>query len=113
MIYIKYVDYWIWTADLWYQKQPLHQLSLNHCPKQIILIAFRWLFNWSHWFVGNSAWTLAIAAIFLSVDLSAPKLPKTMSDAMIAYVVIHAIVHLVTKPFLTNRSGTRDLDNQI
>ena len=23
---------WIRTADLWYQKRPLYQLSHNHCP---------------------------------------------------------------------------------
>ena len=33
-IYIIFVDDWIRTADLWYQKQPLHQLSHNHCPER-------------------------------------------------------------------------------
>ena len=29
---INFADDWIRTADLWYQKQPLYQLSHNHCP---------------------------------------------------------------------------------
>jgi hypothetical protein len=60
------------------------------------MIPFRWIFNWAHWFVGNAAFVFGIAAIFLSIELPAPKLPKTMTDAMIAYVVIHAITHLVS-----------------
>ena len=29
---INFADDWIRTADLWYQKQSLYQLSHNHCP---------------------------------------------------------------------------------
>ena len=29
---INFADDWIRTTDLWYQKQPLYQLSHNHCP---------------------------------------------------------------------------------
>ena len=29
---INFADDWIWTADLWYWKRPLCQLSHNHCP---------------------------------------------------------------------------------
>ena len=28
-----FADDWIQTADLWNWKQPLYQLSHNHCPK--------------------------------------------------------------------------------
>ena len=31
-INIKFADDWIRTADLWYQKRPLYQLSHNHFP---------------------------------------------------------------------------------
>ena len=31
----KFVDDWIWTADLWCWKQPLYQLSHNHCPLKL------------------------------------------------------------------------------
>ena len=32
-------------------------------------------FNWAHWFVGNSALGVGIAAIFLAVDLDKAELP--------------------------------------
>ena len=31
MFNINFADDWIWTADLWYQKRPVYQLSHNHC----------------------------------------------------------------------------------
>ena len=34
---INFADDWIQTADLWYWKRPLYQLSHNHCPKQYLL----------------------------------------------------------------------------
>ena len=33
-IYKKIANDWIRTADLWYLKQPLYQLSHNHCPNE-------------------------------------------------------------------------------
>ena len=40
-----FADDWIQTADLWYRKQPLDQMSHNHCPERkrsfIVLIAGR------------------------------------------------------------------------
>ena len=32
MFIINFADDWIRTADLWCRKQPLYQLSHNHCP---------------------------------------------------------------------------------
>ena len=32
-INIIFADDWIRTADLWYRKRPLYQLSHNHCPQ--------------------------------------------------------------------------------
>ena len=32
MFNINFADDWSRTADLWYQKQPLYQLSHNHFP---------------------------------------------------------------------------------
>ena len=34
----------------------------------------RWVFNWLHWFVGNSAYVLAICSIFLAVELPSAEL---------------------------------------
>ena len=28
---MSFVDGWIQTVDLWYGKQPLYQLQINHC----------------------------------------------------------------------------------
>ena len=33
MFNINLADVWFRTADLWSQKQLLHQLSQNHCPR--------------------------------------------------------------------------------
>ena len=33
MFNLNFADDWIQTADLWYWKQPLYQLSHNHCPE--------------------------------------------------------------------------------
>ena len=33
MFNINFANDWIQTADLWYRKQPLYQLSHNHCSK--------------------------------------------------------------------------------
>jgi len=55
----------------------------------------RWIFNGAHWFLGNSTFILALAAIFLSIDLPAAKLPVTLTHALIAYVVVHVFAHLV------------------
>ena len=35
---INFADHWIRTADLWYWKQPLYQLSHNHCPKNCLTL---------------------------------------------------------------------------
>ena len=38
---INFADDWIQTADLWYQKQQIYQLSHNHCPTCFtVLIGF-------------------------------------------------------------------------
>jgi hypothetical protein len=55
----------------------------------------RWIFNGAHWFIGNSAFIFALAAIFLSIDLPSAKLPVILTYAMITYSVMHMIVHLV------------------
>jgi hypothetical protein len=70
---------------------------------------FRWIFDWAHWFVGNSAFIFALTAIFLSVELPAPKLPITLTHAMIAYVVVHSFAHLVTSAiFIHSLTRTRN-----
>ena len=42
-----FADDWIWTADLWYWKLPLYQLSHNHCPRHCkILKTTPELYTW-------------------------------------------------------------------
>ena len=56
----------------------------------------RWVFNWLHWFVGNSAYVLAICSIFLAVELPSAELKGKFVDVMlIIYIAVHVIVHLI------------------
>ena len=56
----------------------------------------RWVFNWLHWFVGNSAYVLAICSIFLAVELPSAELKGKFIDVMlIIYIAVHVIVHLI------------------
>ena len=56
----------------------------------------RWVFNWLHWFVGNSAYVLAICSIFLAVELPQAELKGKLVDVMlIIYIAVHVIVHLI------------------
>ena len=43
MFYKNFDNDWIQTADLWYWKRPLYQLSHNHCPYSVSLILFQFL----------------------------------------------------------------------
>ena len=80
----------------------------------------RFIFNWAHWLVGNSAHILAsmffflnplspfvfllkfrflfpivVVCIFLAVDLSKAGIPYWVNWLLVSYVAIHAISHLV------------------
>ena len=56
---------------------------------------YRPAFNWIHWFVGNSAQIVGFAAIFFSVELQKAELPPETTYLLIAYVIFHAVVHLM------------------
>lgn len=53
------------------------------------------LFNWLHWFVGNSAHIVGIVAIFFAVDLDKAELPRETDYLLIAFVIFHALIHLI------------------
>ena len=55
----------------------------------------RWIFNWAHWGVGNIAFGAAIVAIFFGVEYPGVMLPKEVTYVLIAYVVVHTLIHLV------------------
>ena len=72
---------------------------------------YRPMFNWVHWFVGNSAQIVAFAAIFFAVELQKAELPPETTYLLIAYVIFHALVHLlltVTKCVSDRKSGDRN-----
>jgi len=65
----------------------------------------RFIFNWTHWLVGNIAHTLATTCIFLAVDLDKASIPKWVNWLLVTYVVIHAITHIVLSMVQHCRSG--------
>ncbi|XP_036332126.1 putative ferric-chelate reductase 1 homolog [Rhagoletis pomonella] len=53
------------------------------------------IFNWAHWLGGNLAHILSIVTIFFAVKLSKAELPEWMDWVLVAFVVVHVIVHLI------------------
>ena len=45
--------------------------------------------------MGNSAQIVGIVAIFFAVDLDKAKLPRETDYLLIAFVMFHALVHLI------------------
>jgi len=57
---------------------------------------YRPVFNWVHWFVGNAAYNLGVAAIFLAGNLSAISIPKTgYVVCLVIYIVVYVATHLL------------------
>ncbi|SPP73934.1 putative ferric-chelate reductase 1 homolog isoform X1 [Drosophila guanche] len=52
-------------------------------------------FNWGHWLGGNLAHILGIVTIFFSVKLPKAELPEWMDWILVAFVVVHVLVHLI------------------
>ena len=53
----------------------------------------RWIFNWSHWFVGNCAQVIAILAIFFAIELEAAQLERMVTWVVVSYVGLHVLTH--------------------
>ena len=53
----------------------------------------RWIFNWSHWLVGNCAQVIAILAIFFAIELETSQLERMVTWVVVAYVGFHVITH--------------------
>lgn len=51
------------------------------------------VFNWLHWFVGNSAQILGIAAIYFGFELIGA--PKWIMFVLIIFIAFHCLVHLL------------------
>ena len=57
--------------------------------------AKRFIFNWAHWLVGNTAHILAIVCIFLAAGLDAASIPYWVNWLLVTYVMFHAFTHLI------------------
>lgn len=60
---------------------------------------FRPIFNWAHWLVGNSAFTLALACIFLAGYLN--KMRGINVGGYIACLIVFVIFHFIVNLILT------------
>jgi len=57
---------------------------------------YRGIFNWVHWFIGNSAQILALVCIFYAVDLDKAQLPRPETDwLLVGFVGFHFLSHLL------------------
>merc|ERR1719369_1283463 len=76
----------------------------------------RWLFNWAHWAVGNVAHVSGVIAIFLAGTLAKANLTSTewWSWVMVAYVVLHVLIHLIfTFLWANSVRSRRNSDHQL
>lgn len=55
----------------------------------------RWIFNWTHWFIGNSAHVIAIMAMFFAIELEKAKVERVVTWILVAYVIFHVFSHIV------------------
>ncbi|GJQ82659.1 hypothetical protein Trydic_g19676 [Trypoxylus dichotomus] len=53
------------------------------------------IFNWAHWFGGNTAHILGIVTIFFAVELTKAELPTWFYYILVAYVALHVVAHLL------------------
>ena len=74
----------------------------------------RWIFNWTHWFVGNSAHVIggcksnlcfwpqlpsiaAIMAMFFAIELEKAKVERVVTWILVVYVIFHVFSHIVLR----------------
>lgn len=75
--------------------QPIMALFRPHpeAPK-------RYIFNWVHWAVGMSAWILAVATVFLGVDVRTLDLPDPVDAVPVAGLVLwHILIEVVLEVY--------------
>ncbi|XP_070562935.1 putative ferric-chelate reductase 1 [Ptychodera flava] len=54
-------------------------------------------FNWAHWAIGTSAYILAVACVFLGIDLTLMDLPEYAFWIMVGYVLLNAVTYILLK----------------
>uniref|UniRef100_UPI00358F83A1 ferric-chelate reductase 1 n=1 Tax=Myxine glutinosa TaxID=7769 RepID=UPI00358F83A1 len=60
----------------------------------------RYIFNWVHWAVGMSAWILAVATVFLGVDVRTLDLPDPVDAVPVAGLVVwHLLIEVVLEVY--------------
>ncbi|CAH1392643.1 unnamed protein product [Nezara viridula] len=53
------------------------------------------VFNWLHWFIGNTAHICSIITIFLAVPLNKAELPDWVDWLLVVFVAAYVFIHLV------------------
>ncbi|XP_077981575.1 putative ferric-chelate reductase 1 [Glandiceps talaboti] len=72
------------------------------------------IFNWCHWCVGRSAHILAIACVFIGVNLEMLDLPDYTFWILVGFVCFHALIEIVMKFIvgIAEQGGKRKLMEQ-
>ena len=65
---------------------------------------YRWVFNWSHWFVGNGAQIVGFVAIFYAIELQKAQLPFWFNWLMVAFIAFHVVMNLLLSLQMFNRT---------
>uniref|UniRef100_A0A8C4RCZ3 Cytochrome b561 domain-containing protein n=1 Tax=Eptatretus burgeri TaxID=7764 RepID=A0A8C4RCZ3_EPTBU len=73
---------------------------LHLVMKMSLLCSRRYIFNWVHWAVGMSAWILAVATVFLGVDVRTLDLPDPVDAVPVAGLVLwHILIEVVLEVY--------------
>ncbi|XP_023332869.1 putative ferric-chelate reductase 1 homolog [Eurytemora carolleeae] len=57
--------------------------------------SYRWVFNWAHWFIGNSTHVIAILTMFFAIGLPKAGLPTEVTWMLVFYVGWYLVTHVV------------------
>lgn len=101
-------------SEVYSYHQILGATSLAFMSLQVISALFRCqptsskrpIFNWIHFFGGNIAHITALAALLTS--LSVTSLPPMFSVIVIAFIVVHVLIHLILQ---CKSSSTEPVDS--
>ncbi|KAL1114933.1 hypothetical protein AAG570_007756, partial [Ranatra chinensis] len=71
------------------------------------------VFNWLHWFIGNSAHILSIVTIFFAVPIKKVELPDWLDWILVAYVAFYVLMHILLSisAFISDRSNGKRVNS--
>jgi len=73
----------------------------------------RWIFDWTHWLIGNTAHILSILCLFFAVDLEKAELPRPETDyLLLAFLGFHILIHILMS-FMTCLSDNKVADRSM